>query len=122
MYNLDRSWLVYQEFACLSTERNLSCFKTDFMYRKSVLLCLFHCSFEYHGKERTSLEEGVGVVRKEIEGMLEVTRSARERVVTIYETGKAHSMGNFLLLLLKFSLLCMLIKILHILILLYICS
>ncbi|XP_071525298.1 uncharacterized protein [Panulirus ornatus] len=50
--------------------------------------------FEYHGKERTSLEDGVGVVRKEIEGMLEATRSARERVVHIYETGKAHSMGS----------------------------
>ncbi|XP_042225824.1 MICOS complex subunit MIC27-like [Homarus americanus] len=49
--------------------------------------------FEYLGKERTALEENVGVVRKEIEGVLEATRSVRERTVNIYETGKAHTMA-----------------------------
>ncbi|XP_042234699.1 MICOS complex subunit MIC27-like [Homarus americanus] len=50
--------------------------------------------FEYLGKERTALEENVGVVRKEIEGVLEATRSVRERTVNIYETGKAHTMAT----------------------------
>lgn len=36
----------------------------------------------------------MGVVRKEVEGIAEATRSARERMVHIYETGKAHSMGK----------------------------
>ncbi|XP_069174865.1 fap1 adhesin-like isoform X2 [Procambarus clarkii] len=50
--------------------------------------------FEYHGKERTFLEENVGVVRKEIEGVLGATRSVRERAVEIYETSKAHTMAT----------------------------
>ncbi|KAK4310744.1 hypothetical protein Pmani_017730 [Petrolisthes manimaculis] len=50
--------------------------------------------FEYHGHERTALEENIGVVRKEVEGVVESTRSARERVGQIYETGKAHSMAT----------------------------
>ncbi|KAK8395647.1 hypothetical protein O3P69_005632 [Scylla paramamosain] len=50
--------------------------------------------FEYHGRERTALEEGVGVVRQQVEGVLEATRSTRERAVHIYETGKAHSMAT----------------------------
>lgn len=50
--------------------------------------------FEYHGRERTSLEEGVGVVRKEIEGAIEATRSTREKVVHFCETGKAHTMAT----------------------------
>ncbi|MPC24905.1 hypothetical protein E2C01_018001 [Portunus trituberculatus] len=49
-------------------------------------------NFEYHGRERTTLEEGVGVVRQQVEGVLAATRSTRERAVHIYETGKAHSM------------------------------
>ncbi|XP_045124917.1 LOW QUALITY PROTEIN: microtubule-associated protein futsch-like [Portunus trituberculatus] len=50
-------------------------------------------NFEYHGRERTTLEEGVGVVRQQVEGVLAATRSTRERAVHIYETGKAHSMA-----------------------------
>ncbi|KAK3883234.1 hypothetical protein Pcinc_012435 [Petrolisthes cinctipes] len=50
--------------------------------------------FEYHGHERTALEENIGVVRKEVEGVLESTRAARERVGQIYETSKAHSMAT----------------------------
>ncbi|XP_068218058.1 fap1 adhesin-like isoform X2 [Palaemon carinicauda] len=50
--------------------------------------------FEYHGRERTSLEETVGAVRGEIEGVFEATRSTRERVVHICETGKAHTMAS----------------------------
>ncbi|XP_069938009.1 microtubule-associated protein futsch isoform X2 [Cherax quadricarinatus] len=48
--------------------------------------------FEFHGKERTALEENIGVVRKEIEKMLEATHSVRERALHVYETGKAHTM------------------------------
>lgn len=48
--------------------------------------------FEFHGKERTALEENIGVVRKEIEKMLEATHSVRERAFHVYETGKAHTM------------------------------
>ena len=36
----------------------------------------------------------MGVVRKEIEGILEATKSTRETVVHICETGKAHTMGK----------------------------
>ncbi|XP_064088092.1 titin homolog isoform X5 [Macrobrachium nipponense] len=50
--------------------------------------------FEYHGRERTSLEETVGSVRHEIEGILEATRSTREKVIHICETGKAHTMAT----------------------------
>ncbi|XP_037775467.1 fibrous sheath CABYR-binding protein-like [Penaeus monodon] len=48
--------------------------------------------FEYHGRERTALEENIGVVRKEVEGVIDATRATREKIVYVCETGKAHTM------------------------------
>jgi len=52
-------------------------------------------NFEYHTRDKTSFEEGLGIVRSQVLEVVEATRSTRERIVHIYETGVAHSMGTF---------------------------
>lgn len=51
--------------------------------------------FEYYTKKRTSFEEGLGIVRTQVLEVVEATRSSRERIVHIYQTGVAHTMGTF---------------------------
>ncbi|KAL7633928.1 UNVERIFIED_CONTAM: hypothetical protein RMT77_015889 [Armadillidium vulgare] len=52
-------------------------------------------SFEYIGKEKSKIEEGVAVARKELQSAYGATSGIRDNVQHYYETGKAHTLTSW---------------------------